>query len=72
MKKKTAWFYQKTKPFGFLKNRPLYTSFYKFFIARFFVLENRSILFETCTFTNILQKLNFNQPNDVDLKNFLI
>jgi hypothetical protein len=67
MKKKTAWFYQKTKPFGFLKNHPLYTSFYKFF-----VLENRSVLFETCTFANILRKLNFNQPNDVDLKNFLI
>jgi hypothetical protein len=57
--------------FGFLKNHHLYIGFCEFFIIRFFVLENRLVLFETCTFVNILRNLNFNQSNDANLRNFL-
>jgi hypothetical protein len=45
--------------------------FVSFLLPVFFILENRSVLFETCTFVNILRNLNFNQPNDADLRNFL-
>jgi hypothetical protein len=59
VKKKIARFYQKItwfhqKPCGFLKNRPLCTGFCEFFIASFFILENCSVLFETCIFVTIL------------------
>jgi hypothetical protein len=59
---KTARFHQKPSPLHL---------FCEFFIASFHVLANRSVLFETCTFVNILRNLNFNQPNDAYLKNFL-
>jgi hypothetical protein len=58
---KTTWFYQKPAP--------LYTGFCGFLLLVF--LENRSVLFETYTFANILQNLNSNQSNGADLKNFL-
>jgi hypothetical protein len=38
----------------FSKNISSAPVFCEFFIASFFILENRSILFETCTFVNIL------------------
>jgi hypothetical protein len=41
------------------------------FLLPVFSLENRSVLFETCNFVDILQNLNFNQSNGADLKNFL-
>jgi hypothetical protein len=59
VKKKPLGFIE--KPLGFIENRLIFSKtipstpvFVSFLLPVFFIFENRLVLFETCTFANIL------------------